>query len=315
MEHTTVAPIAGTRVLVTGASGFIGTHLCHQLSICGAHVHAVSRVLHSDIEHVHWWQADLNDVSAVRQVLRAVQPEVVFHLASRVVGVRELQVVLPTFYDNLASTVHVLTASAEIECRRIVLASSSEEPQAFNDTIFPCSPYAATKWASTMYGRMFYHLFHAPVVMPRVFMTYGPNQKDMQKLVPFVIGQLVRGEAPKLTSGRRLADWIYIDDVVEGLMRAAFTPGIEGCTFDLGTGSLTSVRQVVEQIVKLVGNTAEPVFDVLPDRPFEQERPADTSFLASRLQYQPQTTLKKGLENTISWYRNQTRCSHFRSPA
>jgi UDP-glucose 4-epimerase len=298
--------IAGSPVLVTGGSGFIGAHLCHRLSTCRARVHAVSRELHcSDNEHVRWWRADFRDMSALRQVFKAVQPQIVFHLASYVVGARELEVVLPTFHDNLASTVHLLTASAEIGCRRIVLAGSSEEPQISNDATFPCSPYAAAKWASNMYGRMFYQLFQAPVVIPRIFMTYGPRQKDVQKLVPFVVTRLLRGEVPKLSSGRRRADWIYVDDVVEGLLRAAVVPGVEGCSFDLGSGSLVSVRGIVEQIVEIVGSSVEPVFNKLPDRPFEQERAADTSFLSNKLGYRPRTALKQGLEATVAWYRQQ----------
>ena len=126
-------------------------------------------------------------------VVSDVQPQIVFHLASHVAGARELQVVLPTFYDNLASTVHLLTAVTAAGCRRIVLASSSEEPQNSDDNTFPCSPYTAAKWASSMYGRMFHQLFQTPVVMPRIFMTYGPAQRDVHKLVPFVIRRLLRG--------------------------------------------------------------------------------------------------------------------------
>jgi UDP-glucose 4-epimerase len=298
--------IAGRPVLVTGGSGFIGEHLCHRLRVSGATVHAISRGLHrSEGEHLRWWRADLRDISAVRQVFRAVQPEIVFHLASYVVGARELDVVLPTFYDNLASTVHILTAAAEARSQRTVLASSSEEPLVSNDSTFPCSPYAAAKWASNIYGRMFHQLFQSPVVMPRIFMTYGPKQKDLQKLVPFVIGRLLRGEVPMLGSGRRRADWIYVDDVVEGLLRAAVVPGIEGCAFDLGSGSLVSVREIVEQIAEIVGGSVEPAFNKLLDRPFEQERAADTTFLWNKLGYQPQTALKQGLQATASWYREQ----------
>ena len=298
--------ISGSSVLVTGASGFIGAHLCRRLSACGAKVHAVSRGLHSSVDgHLQWWQADCRDSSAVGALFRAVRPQIVFHLASYVVGARGLHVVLPTFNDNLASTVHLLTAAAEVGCRRIVLAGSSEEPLVFDDTTFPCSPYAAAKWASSIYGRMFHQLFKAPVVMPRIFMTYGPDQKDVHKLIPYVVRRLLRGEAPKLSSGRRLADWIYVEDVVEGLLRAAVFPGIEGAAFDLGSGLLVSVREIVEQVVEMVGGSVEPVFDARLDRPFEQERAADTSFLVDKLGYQPRSTLRQGLEATVSWYREQ----------
>ncbi len=298
--------VFGKRVLVTGASGFIGTHLCLRLAACGASVHAISRELRqSENETVRWWQTDFADIAAVRQVVRSVQPDIVFHLASHVAGARELNLVLPTFYGNLASTVHLLTAAAEIGCQRLVLANSSEEPQTVDNTTFACSPYAAAKWASSVYGRMFHELFRLPVVMPRIFMTYGPAQKDAKKLVPSVVRHLLGGETPKLSSGRRRADWIYVGDVVEGLLRAATIPGIEGCTFDLGLGSLVSVREIVEQIAELVGTSVKPAYGALPDRPFEQERPADTGFLFTRLGYQPRTTLRQGLEATVAWYRRE----------
>jgi UDP-glucose 4-epimerase len=106
--------IAGSSVLVTGASGFIGAHVCQRLLACHARVHAVSREPHrSHSEHLQWWQADLTDMAAVRGVFEAVRPEIAFHLASYVVGARDLGVVLPTFYDNLASTFHLLTAATE----------------------------------------------------------------------------------------------------------------------------------------------------------------------------------------------------------
>jgi UDP-glucose 4-epimerase len=298
--------IAGTSVLVTGATGFIGGRLCHRLLSCRATIHAVSRKAYrSHGGHVQWWQTDLRDIASLQKVLKAVRPQIIFHMASYVVGARDVDVVVPTFYNNLASTVHLLTAATEVGCRRIVLASSSEEPQNLDDATFPCSPYAAAKLASNLYGRMFYQLYQTPVVMPRIFMTYGPDQKDLQKLVPFVALQLLRGESPKLSSGRRRADWIYIDDVVEGLLRAAVVPGIEGCVFDLGSGSLVSVREIVEQIVEIVGGSAEPAFGALPDRPFEQERPADTNFLSNRLQYLPGTPLGQGLQSTVAWCREQ----------
>ena len=298
--------IAKSRILVTGASGFIGGHLCRRLLRCGAKIDAVSREPQISADgQINWWQADLADPRAVRQVVDEVRPDIVFHLASHVTGARSPKDILPTFYGNLASTVHLLTALAEFGCQRVVVANSSEEPLTSGNTAFPCSPYAAAKWAGNMYGRMFYQLFQLPVVMPRIFMTYGPNQNDGTKLVPFVINRLLRNDSPELSSGRRLADWIYVDDVVEGLLRSATTAGIEGSTFDLGTGALTSVHEVVDEIVRITGTSLRPAFGALPDRPFEQEKAADTTFLSAHLGYVPRISVREGLALTVGWHQQQ----------
>ena len=157
------------------------------------------------------------------------------------------------------------------------------------------SSYAGSEVLSaSAYGRMFHALFHTPVVMPRVFMTYGPDQKDTQKLVPYVVRSLLQNEAPKIGNGTRLVDWIFVDDVVEGLLRAATIEGIEGASFDLGSGRLISIRQMVEQIVKVMESELRPQFGAVPDRPLEQERAADTTFLKDRLGWTPQTPLRRG---------------------
>jgi len=236
---------------------------------------------------------------------KATRPDFVFHLASHVAGARELNKVLPTFYDNLASTVHLLTCATETGCRRVVVANSSEEPVTIDATTIPCSPYAAAKWSGSAYGRMFHELFKTPVVMPRIFMTYGPDQKDEQKLVPYVICSMLQGEPPKVSNGTRLADWIFVEDVVEGLLLAAATPGIEGAGFDIGSGHLVSVRQIVDQIVEVLQTGVRPRFGAMPDRPLEQQRPADTKFAKEHLLWEPQMPLRQGLEATIAWYRER----------
>ena len=117
------------RILVTGANGFIGSHLCHRLSVEGAEVHAVYRSRHpAEGGDQHWWQADLADLAEVERIVGKARPEVIFHLASHVKGAPDLKHVLPTFQSNLQSTVNVLTVAAESNCRRVVLTGSLAEP-------------------------------------------------------------------------------------------------------------------------------------------------------------------------------------------
>ena len=188
-------PLSSEKILVTGASGFIGSHLCRRLCEDGKQVHAISRKTRpSDEDGPHWWQGDLADLSAARGLLTDIQPDVVFHLAGYAFGSRELDAVLPAFRGNLATTVNVLTAATQVGGCRVVLAGSLEEPQASDLEIVPSSPYAASKWASSAYGRMYHALYRTPVVIARIFMVYGPGEYRLRKLIPYVILSLLQGQ-------------------------------------------------------------------------------------------------------------------------
>jgi nucleoside-diphosphate-sugar epimerase len=182
-----------------------------------------------------------------------------------------------------------------------------EEPDVTTPDAIPCSPYAAAKWAGSAYARMFHALYQFPVVILRIFMVYGPAQPDLRKLVPYVTLSLLRGETPKLSSGQRQVDWVYIDDVVDGLIAAAQAPGIEGNTLEIGSGTLVSIREVVEQLRRLIAPQAVLPFGTLPERPLEQVRMADTAATYAKLGLQPATPLPIGLQRTVTWYARQLR--------
>lgn len=297
----------GLKVLVTGASGFIGINLCRYLCKAGSQVHATSRTKQvTEPGGPTWWQGDLADLATARHLISSIKPDIIFHLSGMVGASPGLDLVLPTFHSLLASTVNLLAVSAEGSYRRIVLVASLTEPQASQNEITPGSPYAAAKWASGAYGRMFHSLYGTPCVMVRPFMAYGPAQ-DPKKLIPSVALALLAGESPKLSSGQWQADWIYIDDVIEGFLKAALAPKIDGLTIDLGSGTLVSVRTVIEQLVSVIGSDIKPLFGALPDRPFEQVRLADTASAFAKLGWKASTSLESGLLQTVGWYRDQQR--------
>jgi UDP-glucose 4-epimerase len=298
------SPFSGKKILVTGASGFIGSCLCKNLLSIGAEVHGVSRTLQpKGSKDLYWWQGDLADIAKVRELLTKIKPGYIFHLASCVSGSRDLGLVLPTLHSNLISTVNLLTASTEVGCNRIILIGSLEEPDSGSAEVIPSSPYAAAKWSSSGYARMFYALYQAPVVNVRVFMVYGPGQKDLLKLIPYVTLSLLRNNAPKISSGKRQVDWIYVEDVVEGLLAIMRSPGIEGNTVDLGSGVLVPVRSVVEKISKMINAKVTPLFGAISERQMEQIRVAQIENTHTMIGWKPTTSLEKGLENTVNWYK------------
>jgi len=295
--------VKGAVALVTGASGFLGSHLVRRLLAEGAEVHATSRSARESGEaHLRWHRSDLAREGEAQALLRELRPDYVFHLSGQVSAAPSAELVFPAFHSLLGSTVQLLSAAAEVGCRRLVVTGSLTEP--LSGDAVASSPYAVAKWASSAYARMFHKLYGVPAVILRPFMAYGPNQHE-DKLVPHVILSLLRGTPPKLASGRWVGDWIYVDDVIDGFLLACARTGIEGQDLDLATGVMTSTREIVERLVQQLEPRALPHFGAVPDRPDEQVRTADVSRAKARLGFEARVSLDEGLAKTIAWYRDR----------
>jgi UDP-glucose 4-epimerase len=303
MKHP--CQLTDRKVLVTGAGGFLGSHLCRRLCMAGVEVHAIARNLPASRNAaLHWWRGDMSEMSSVQDLYTAIKPDVIFHLTSHGVGAQDLEYVLPTLYSDLLATVNLLTVATQQGCSRIVVAASLEEPQPGSSEMTPISPYAAAKLAASAYARMFHRLYRTPVVITRPFMTYGPGQRA-SKVIPYIILELLQERAPQLTSGCRQVDWVYVDDIIAGLLAAAQAPDVEGCSIDLGSGSLVPIQTAANQLAVLIGSQAKPCFGALPDRRFEQVRRANTAYAYAKLHWTAETPLEQGLTRTVEWYREQ----------
>jgi nucleoside-diphosphate-sugar epimerase len=301
----TAKPMAldGEAVLVTGASGFIGRRLCSALLANNAEVHAVSRSGgDAGDPAITCWARDLSEFEATNELVEKLRPSYVFHLASHVKGAPDLRHVLPTFRNNLATTVNLLTALAETDCKKIILTGSLVEPPAGEMQSVPAAPYAAAKWSSSHYGRMFHALYGLPVSIARLFMVYGPGTRDDTKLVPYVIRQLDKGKAPKVSSGQHLIDWVYVDDVVEGFLAMANAKGIDGKSVDIGSGELISTKDLVCHIACAMNASLEPQFGSIAERPMETVRVADVDRSFEMIGWKPRVTLEEGLKRSIEYF-------------
>ena len=299
------ADVSGKTALVIGAKGFIGSAVARRLREGGALVHGVSRDANaSGPECDRWWHADLTDLGETGRVVEATRPHFVFHLGGLVDGSRARELVLPTLSANLLTTVNLLMALADRGAGRLLLAGSLEDA-ALDPVPVPASPYGASKIAAGAYARMFRALYDTDFVWVRPFMVYGAGQRDERKIIPYVILSLLRGEAPALSSGMRLVDWVYIDDVVDAFVAAAVAEGVAGRTLDVGTGEPVSVRSVVQRLVQIIDPAIAPRFGALPDRPLEKERAADLAATSACLGWAPRTSLEQGLRTTVEWYRGR----------
>ncbi|MFF4413251.1 NAD-dependent epimerase/dehydratase family protein [Streptosporangium sp. NPDC001559] len=295
---------SGSRVLVTGATGFIGTHLVRRLGELGARVHAVSRTPRQDSDDPATWHvADVGDAETIGALIASLRPSVVFHLASEVTGTRDPGVVRAMLDSNLASVVNLLTAVAEHHPEtRTVLAGSLEELRPEEGGKAPSSPYAVAKWAANGYARMFHQLWDVHATTLRVGMVYGPGDMNHHRLVPYVTLSLLRDEEPAIGSGTRLIDWIYVDDVVDAFLAAGRSPGSAGLSLDVGTGTATSIHDTVEALVRITGSPLRPRYGALPGRPLDGARIADIAPTTEVLGWRPTVGLEEGLELTVEWY-------------
>jgi UDP-glucose 4-epimerase len=287
-------------MLVTGASGFLGSHLCRSLLERGCQVHGISRRRQPGTGVV-WHQLDLSDVDRALALFDAISPEVVFHLASEVTGDRTIPAVVATMRSNLLSTVGVLAASSSCGCRRVVLAGSMEELG--GPAGIPGSGYAAAKLSATTYARMF-HASHAlSIVNLRLFMVYGPGQTDETKLVPYAIRSFLSRVPPEIGSGNRPVDWVYAADVVDAFIAGALAEsGDDADPIDIGSGELVTIREMVELVAQATRSDVAPHFGARADRSHETVVPASLDRARRHLGWAPETSLLDGVSRTVDWF-------------
>ena len=173
-----VEQLDGRRVLVTGASGFIGGRVCERLAAAGVDVTGTSRSKPTGNQGVRWLPVDLGDAAATREAVRTARPDVIMHLAGAVWGSPDSSLLERTIEANLMGTVNVLTAAQHESTSRVIVTGTMMEPDFSDAKGIANSPYAASKWASSIYARMFHALYDLPVVILRLFMVYGPGDSD-----------------------------------------------------------------------------------------------------------------------------------------
>lgn len=294
--------LSGQRVLVTGAAGFIGGTLCSRLSASDALVTGVGRGKRPDGFVGEWVVCELTDQEAVQMLVAQVKPTFVFHLAGRTLGDQGEEAIWPTLRDNLLATLPMLSSLIGRNCKRVIMTASLRDPEGISEPV-PTSPYAASKSASSAYGRMFHRLYRLPVVIARPFMVYGPGRQDMNKLVPYVASRISAGNIAAISSGEAAFDFVYVDDVVDGLLALACVDGLEGRTIDLGTGRLVTVAQVAKAMARELGSPHLLSLGAVPDRRFEPELAANVELTAALTRWRAKVSLETGIERFMAWYK------------
>ena len=313
-----ITTLKNTKVLVTGISGFIGSHLARRLVAEGAKVYGLVRESSSlwriqDLKNqINLHYVDLKDFESVRKVAQDIKPQKVFHLAAYVDVSRTFEVLEETVEVNIKGTLSLLRALDGTGYDCFVNTGTSEEygdsPVPFQEHQIPnpVSPYSASKASTTMFCQMLHKTRELPIITLRPFLTYGPGQES-NMLIPSLIKKVIKGEALEMTQGEQTREFNYVDDIVDGFIKASTSPGAIGEIINIGSGLEYKIRDVVEMVLKLMNSPLKPKFGALGYRPGEAWHfYCDNTKAREILGWRPKVNLEDGLKMTINWFQKHS---------
>lgn len=290
------------RVLLTGGTGFIGQRLALQLLDAGYHVTLLVRESYSlgtplppalagRRAALELAPADIRNYALTARAVQSARPDVIVHLAAA--GVTDPFLPLETaLRHNLYGTLHVLRAAWASAGRRVLVGRTPGERA-------PANVYTASKAAAWRFAKMYARSQGWPVTGLMIFQTYGAGQPG-RTLIPAALAAALNGADFPMTSGNQQRDWVAVEDVAAGIAAAVQTPTPAGVTLELGTGRLTSLVEVVQQVYTLVGRGGRPRPGMLPDRPGEVDhRPADADAAAALIGWRARLSLTEGLRQLV----------------
>lgn len=309
------------KVLVTGAGGFIGSHLVTRLVELGASVRALIKYnsrndwgllemlpeITQAIEIIH---GDLRDAYVVSRAVKEV--DVVFHLGAIISIPYSYQNPNEVVETNVMGTLNVLNATRECSVSKLIHTSSSEVygtaqyvPIDEQHPLQGQSPYSASKIAADKLAESFHASYNLPVGTVRPFNTYGPRQSS-RAIIPTIITQVLTNEIVHLGSLHPTRDFTYVEDTVIGFIKAAESSSIIGEVVNLGVGTEISIGSLAKRIFQLMGQEPRIVSDDMRIRPAKSEVErllSDNAKARSLIGWEPKISLDEGLNHTIKWLR------------
>lgn len=325
--------LTNQKILVTGADGFIGSHLVEALLDKGCQVRAfvfynsfnswgwLDTFPKEKLEKINVFAGDIRDPNGVRKAMEGM--DMVFHLAALIA--------IPFSYHspdsyvdtNIKGTLNVLQAARDTGCKRVLITSTSEvygtaqyvpidEQHPFQGQ----SPYSATKIGADRIAESFYRSFNTPVTIVRPFNTYGPRQ-SARAVIPTVITQLLAGATEiKLGSIHPTRDFNYIKDTVNGFIAIAETPATIGEEINIASQKEISIGQLAEEIIAQINPKAKIITDDARLRPekSEVERLLGSNEKMCRLtNWEQKYTLRQGISETIAWFKNKENLRQYKA--
>lgn len=323
--------INGKRVLVTGADGFIGSHLTEMLVKRGAKVRALSQ--YNSFNNWGWLEeienlgsvevvtGDIRDPHFVKSITRNV--DVVFHLAALIAIPYSYAAPDSYVQTNVTGTLNVVQAALDNSVKRIIHTSTSEVygtaryvPINEAHPLQPQSPYSATKIAADAIAMSFYNTFNLPLTIVRPFNTYGPRQ-SARAVIPTAITQILAGNKTiKLGSLTPTRDFNYVEDTCRGFLALAECDSAVGETVNIGSNYEVSIGDTIKLIAEIIGHDVEILSDDVRVRPGKSEVGrlwCDNTKIRELTGFQPEVNLKEGLRRSIDWFSDPANLKRYKT--
>lgn len=304
------------RCLVTGASGFLGSHLVRKLLGEGHEVLAVVREssnlwrIGNDLHRLRLVQSTLGELRIIAEDIRAFHPETVFHLAWTGGNSRKYLNDASQVFDNVPGSLDLVRLSAEAGCSQYLFLGSAVEYGAWKTPVHemdipePNSLYGLAKLTTSQLSESLCSQFGVRFCGVRLFWAYGPMD-DPLRMVPSVITKLLARERPSLTLGEQAWDFLYVEDAVRALLALAESNSASG-VFNLGSGTPITIRDMVTQIRDAIDPALELGFGEVPYPPGQaMHLQADNSRLKAATGWSPNVSAPEGIQRTVDWYRKQ----------
>ena len=317
--------LTNKKILVTGAGGFIGSHLVEKLLEEGCKVRAfvhynsfnrwgwIDSFSTEKLEKIEIFSGDIRDPNGVREAVKGV--DIVFHLAA-LIGIPFSYHSPDSYVDtNIKGTLNILQACRDLGVEKVLVTSTSEVygtaryvPIDENHPRQPQSPYSATKIAADCLAESFYRSFDLPVVIVRPFNTYGPRQ-SARAVIPTIITQLLIGKKEiKLGALHPTRDLVFVKDTVNGFIEVAKSDKTIGEEINIATGEEISIGDLAKKLINMINPKAKIVVEGMRLRPekSEVERLLGSNDKIKKLTgWKPQHNLEEGLRITIEWFKNK----------
>lgn len=323
--------LEGKTVLVTGADGFIGSHLTEELVKKGAKVKALSQ--YNSFNNWGWLEqvsclndievlsGDIRDPHYCKHITKGV--DVVFHLAALIAI--PYSYIAPTSYvdTNVTGTLNICQAALDNGCERIIHTSTSEVygtaqyvPIDEKHPLQPQSPYSASKIGADNMAMSFFNAFDLPLTIARPFNTYGPRQ-SARAVIPTIISQIANGTKEiKVGDLSPTRDFNYVLDTCTGFIALAESDKTVGETFNIGSNFEISIQDTFELIKKIMQSDVDFVVDPQRIRPGKSEVQrlwCNNSKINELTGFKPDFTIEAGLKETIDWFINKENLKHYKS--